>query len=194
VSYLPPTPTDQTAWPEAYGKDIAVQIRLIDEKWKRTFPLLTYYQIKKATTPATDPNMPIGEAGKTQFDPVWGESVPADMASTGWRQPHGDAVADAADPELFEAPVSMNFRVQRIAKESELKKYGFDQIRDLLLFVPLSILDENSVIVTAGDSGDYVIWDGDEYTVLQKERAGYWKNTNVRLYMALNCEHRRPGA
>lgn len=191
MSYLPPSPTDPTAWPEEYGKDIAVQIRLIAEKWKRQFPLLSYYGIKKATTPAVDPDTPVGESGRTQFDPVWGEAVPESMASTGWVQPHGDATADAANPELFEVPIKMNFRVQRITKEMDLKKYGFDQIRDLSLFIPLSILDDNGVTVKPGD---YVVWDGDKYAVLQDNRVGYWHNSNVRLYMALNCEHLREGA
>ncbi len=191
MSYLPPTPTDPTVWPEAYGKDIAVQIRLISEKWKRMFPLLSYYRLKKATTPATDPDTPVGETGETQFDPVWGEGVPASMATTGWEQPHGDAASDAANPELFESPLELNFRVQRVVKETDLKKYGFDQMRDLLLFIPLSILDEAGVTVV---HGDYVVWDGDQYTVLQFDRVGYWQNTNARLYMALNCEHRRLGA
>lgn len=191
MSYLPPSPTDATSWPEAYGKDIAVQVRLIAEKWQRMFPLLDYYRIKKATTPATDPDMPTGESGETQFDPVWGEAVPESMATTGWQQPHGDATADAANPELFESPLKMNFRVQRITKETDIKKYGFDQIRDLLLFIPLSILDEKGVTV---QSGDYVVWDGDDYLVLQRDRVGYFHNTNVRLYMAFNCEHAREGS
>lgn len=191
MSYLPPSPTDPTAWPDAYGRDIAVQIRLIAEKWQRTFPLLSYYSLKKGTTPATDPDMPVGETDRTQFDPVWGEAVPATMASTGWIQPHGDAAVDAANPELFEVPLKMNFRVQRIVKEKELKKYGFDQIRDLLLFIPLSILDDNGVKVKPGD---YVVWDGDKYAVLQDNRVGYWQNSNVRLHMALNCEHLREGS
>jgi hypothetical protein len=191
MSYLPPSPTDPTTWPEEYGSDIAVQIRLIDEKWRRTFPLLSYYGLKKATTPATDTDTPVGESGRTQFDPIWGEAVPATMATTGWVQPHGDAVADAANPELFEVPLKMNFRVQRIAKDKDLKKYGFDQMRDLLLFIPLSILDDNGVTVKPGD---YVVWDGDKYAVLQDNRVGYWGNTNVRLYMALNCVHLKEGS
>ena len=191
MSYLPPAPTDPTTWPEEYGKDIAVQIGLIAEKWKRPFPLLAYYSIKKATTPSTDPDTPVGESGRTQFDPVWGEAVPESMAVSGWVQPHGDAVADAANPELFEVPLNMNFRVQRIVKEKELKKYGFDQMRDLLMFTPLSILDENSVTIKRGD---YIVWDGDKYLVLQHNRVGYWQNTNVRLYIALDCEHLREGS
>ena len=191
MSYLPPTPTDPTVWPEPYGKDIALAIRMIDEKWQRHFPLLPYYGLKKATTPMTDPDHPTGEPGNTQFDPVWGESVPVSMAATGWVQPHADGTPDAVDPELFRDPVQLNFRVQRSEPELELKKYGFDQMRDLLLFIPLSILDAAGIKI---QQGDYATWDGDEYAFLQFDRVGYWKNTNVRLYMAINCEHRRHGS
>ena len=190
MPYLPPNPTVGAAWPQPYGADVATAIRMIADKWKRQFPALDYYQLKKATTPSDDPNTPTGEPGNTMFDPIWGESVPVDMA-TGWRQPHGNTTPDAPNPELFEPPVKLHMRVQREAKEKELKKYGFDQVRDLLAFVPLSLLDEAGVTVK---QGDYFVWDGDEYVVLQFDRVGYWKNTNVRLYMALNCEHRRPGS
>jgi hypothetical protein len=191
MSYLPPDPLISATWPKAYGKDIVNVLRQIESKWLRHFPELDYYGLKKATTPMTDPDQPTGEPGNTQFDPVWGESVPESMAVTGWKQPHGDGVADAADTELFRDPVKLNFRVQREAHELELKKYGFDKIRDLLLFIPLTLLDKAGVTM---QQGDYVSWDGDEYTFLQIDRVGYWKNTNVRLYMAINCEHRRHGA
>jgi hypothetical protein len=191
MAYLPPNPTEATSFPVAYGVDIATAIRMAEEKWQRHFPSLAYYPLKKAVTPA-EPNedSPVGEAGNTVFDPIWGEAIPASMA-TEWEQPHADDVPNAPHPEIHADPVQLHLRIQREATEKELKRYGFDELRDLLAFSPLSLLDEAGIEVT---QGDYFIWDGDEYEVLQMERSGYWKNTNVRLYLVMNCTHRRAGS
>ena len=190
MSYLPQDPLVATTWPEAWGKDIAMAIRMISEKWARHFPKLPYYQLKKATTPSTDPNVPTGEAGMTLFDPVWGEHVPDDMA-TEWKQPHGDATAQAAEVEKFENAVEIHIRLQRESLKETLEKYGIDEVRDVIAFVPLSRLDAAGVVVKRGD---YFTWDGDPYEVHEYDRVGYWKNSNVRIYMLMNCSHRRKGS
>jgi len=189
MPYLPPNPTLETSFPIAYGRDIATAIKMIEEKWARHFPLLDYYPLLKHTTVITDPNVPIGDPGTTKFDPVWGEAVPAAMAT--WENPHANAVADAPRPELYGTPVKLNIRIQKEAHQLELKRYGFDRVRDLLAFVPLSVLDKAGITVQVDD---YFIWDGRPFEVKQIDPVGYWHNTNVRLYMAMNCEHRRPGS
>jgi hypothetical protein len=194
VSYLPPNPTEATSFPIAYGKDIALAIRMIEEKWTRHFPELAYYQLKKATDPASpDPDSPTGEAGNTIFDPVWGEAIPAAMSSE-WQQPHANDIPDAPRPELYADPVNLHLRVFREARDMDLKRWGFDKVRDLLIASPLSLLDKVEPDGVTVRVGDYFIWDGDEYEVMQYSRDGYWKNTNVRLYIVMNCKTRRKGS
>jgi len=191
MAYLPPNPTEETAFPESYGRDIVLAIRMIEDKWKRHFPPLDYYPLKKAVTPADpNPDSPVGEAGTTIFDPIWGEEIPAAM-SAGWEQPHADNIPNAPRPELHAVPIKLHLRIQREAHEKELKRYGFDELYNMLVFSPLSLLDAAGIEVT---QGDYFMWDGRPYEVLQIERAGYWKNTNVRLYMVMNCTSRRAGS
>jgi hypothetical protein len=191
MAYLPPNPTEETAFPVSYGKDIALAIRMIEEKWQRHFPPLDYYPLLKAVTPA-EPNedSPVGETGTTVYDPIWGEAIPESMA-TGWEQPHADALPNAPRPELHGSALQVHLRIQREARDMDLKRYGFDKFRDLLAFSPLSLLDKLSLTV---EVGDYFVWDGDEYEVLQYSRDGYWKNSNVRLYLVMNCENRRQGS
>jgi hypothetical protein len=196
-SYLPVLPLNDTYRPEGYGKDVITAISQIDEMWRLRFPLLPYYQLLKKTTPSpglTDPvsddeNAPTGEIGASAFDPIWGESIPSDLST--WEQPHGDDEPDAPRPELHADPVKLHIRIQRENLEQELKKYGFDEVRDMIGFIPLSHLDAAGVRV---QNGDYLIWDDDEYEILQHDRVGYWKNTNLRLYMLLNLQHRRAGS
>jgi len=190
MPYLPPQSTEDTNFPEAFGKDLRTQIRMIDEQYKRMFPLIDYYQIRKAVTPAANANQIVGEATNTKFDPMWGESVDPTMAN--WTQPHlSNPVLQTQAVEVFDPPIQINARCQRDGLEKELKKYGFDQVRDLIVFIPLSLLDANGITCNAGDK---FRWDDHEYTVKQVERVGYWKNTNVRLYILLNCDHLRPGS
>lgn len=194
MAYLPISSgfVQETNFPEAFGKDLRCQADQIEEMYKRFYTKITYYNLKKATDPSADANDPTGEAGNTKFDPLWGESVPATMEATGWEQPHGSVgVHDPNNPEIYEEPFDVHAKIQREALDLELKKYGFDRVRDLLVTIPLSFFDAHDITVR---NGDYFLWDDDEYVVLQHDCKGYWQNTNICLYMVINAEHRRAGS
>lgn len=195
MTYLPEQYVHETKLPLPFGKDLALQVRLIGERYRLNYPVIEYFPFRGDPTPSTSlpggiPTV-VGEAGGSAFDPLWGETVPAAQLTTGtWQQPH-DGTGAAADPEVFYPKIEFNGRIQREAKEKELKKYGFDQIRDLLLFVPSATLDSFGISARAGDE---FIWDGFRYIVKQVEATGYWKNTNLRLYVAMNCEQKKVGS
>lgn len=193
-------PTENTILPKAGGKDLAMQVRLIEEKYRKFFPEITYFKLKKQVTAVADPAdavQIIGASGTTQFDRLWGEQVPASMETTGWQQPHlseqdpDTATHDAPDRGEYEDAVEIHGRVQRIAREDELKKYGFDRLRDLILHLPLFTMQK---IGLRPRPGDYFIWDGDQFDVKQVNRRGWWKNTNVRLYYVISSAHRHLGS
>jgi len=192
MAYLPTTVVEHTSFPKAQAEDFWLGVRLVEENWTRHFPFLDYFPLAQAVTPDTAGDHIVGEAGTTNFDAIYGESVDEVMAAA-WAQPHGDDAVDAAveDIEVFDSKVQLPMMVKREAKEDDLKKWGFDQFRDLLAIVPLSMLDKHAIIVQPGDK---IEWDGDVFNVLQHTRTGYWGNTNVRLYMAFNLEHRREGS
>lgn len=193
MPYLPNPAALETSFPKVNTKDMAFQIRLIEEMYRRKFPLISYSCLKIAVNPTSiTPNgdrAPVGAPGTTKFDPVWNEAV--DPLQTSWKQPHATAGnVLATDVEQFTDPIGINARVQRISKETELKKYGFDKVRDLTLFIPLTLLDRKGIKVKHGDKFD---WAEKSYTVLDFNTNGYWKNTDLAMYMVLNCEHRRRG-
>lgn len=194
MPYLPEVTALQTVFPKIDTRDFEFQLRLIDEQYERMYPRIAYVCLKKAVTvtavTASGDRTPVGEAGTTTFDPIWGEAIAP--GAVAWLQPHatvGDVVA--TDVEQYADPVTVNARIQRITKETQIKKYGFDKVRDLTLFIPLSILDRVGVTCKHGDK---FTWNSYEYEVLELNTQGYWKNTDVALYMALNCEQRRRGA
>jgi hypothetical protein len=196
MPYLPEDFTHPTVMPQAYGADVLHAIRTIEEKWARFYPQVNYFCLRKAVTVVpknaqgdVDTQSLSGVSGTTVFDPILGEAV--DNTSTVWKQPHLSGDTRAANPERFMDPIRVHAQVRREAKEKELKKLGFDEVRDLLLTIPTSALDKLGIEVTQGDR---FVWDNDLYEVLQFETTGYWKNTNLRLYMILNCRHYHPGS
>jgi len=198
MPYIPENFTMPTGMPLAYEKDVLTAIRIVEEKWTRFYPQIRYFSLNKAVTnvPLTstgdiDTESVSGTAGGTTFDPVWGEAVDPVALASGWKQPHLSGDRRAVDPEQFATPVYINAQVRREAREKELKKLGFDEVRDLLVTIPLSLLDKLAITVTQGDR---FIWDNDMFEVLQYETTGYWKNTNLRIYMVLNCRHQHPGS
>lgn len=138
-------------------------------------------------------NMGVTRVPNTQFDMLWGESIPEVTQDEGWVQPHDNPSVPAVNKQIdkHKGPYYIHARVQREPKEKELKKIGFDKVRDLLIYIPLVFFDEYGIRVEAGD---YFIWDDTRWEVKDQNRVGYWKNTNVRLFMAINAEHMRSGS
>jgi hypothetical protein len=190
--YLPPTTVDHTEFPKAQAEDFWLAVRLAEENWSRHFPFLQYHALNQAPTPDTAGDYVVGAAGTTNVDLIYGETVDEAMAAA-WTQPHNDDAVSAAvsDVEVFADAVLLPIRAAREAQEKELKRWGFDEVRDLLATIPLSLLDKHAITVQQGDK---VVWDADEYTVLQYTRDGYWGSSNARLFMVCNLEHRREGS
>jgi hypothetical protein len=192
MTLLPPRTDSPTAFPTAHGPDLQQHIRQTEEMWRVSYPVVNYMSMLKAVTSVTDVNTLSGEAGTTQFDPMWGEAVPANMGAT-WKQPHAntDPAVHASDPALFSPAVPLHARIQRTAREDLLKKVGFDRIRSLLLTIPASMCDAVNINPKAGDR---FTWDGELYHVLQYSPLGWWMNTNTKLYVVLNCAHEHRGS
>ena len=191
MPYLPTSPTMETTFPQEYGPDVLQGIQIIEEKWIRHFPQISYFCLKKGIVAVDSIDTVSGEVDGSAFDPLWGETVdPALLAQT-WQQPHQNASAEAANTAVFEDPEKIHAQVRREARDDELKKLGFDRFRDLVLTIPLSLLDRAGI---TAQQGDRFIWDNDLFQVEQINRTGFWKNTNLRIYMVFNCEHARMGS
>jgi hypothetical protein len=192
VPYLPYDPLNEAAFPEGYGKDVVLQNRLIREKWHRMYPPQSYYMLKRQRTRITDLDTISSISGVTLMDPLHGEAVDPGMAGQEFTQPHlGGFKATTDDTDVFESAIIVPMQTKREAKKEELFRWGFERVRDLLVIIPLVILDEEHVTCGAGDK---LTWSGNEYNVKQYATDGYWKATNLRLYMVLNCETRRRGS
>lgn len=197
-SYLPIDVLEYTEFPKANGKDVYRQIAMIEDVWARQMPKVEFYNAKKFPTASldeggeVDPNVLSGEEGTTKYDPLWGERVSDSVANGGaWVQPHGKEDHSVNGRGVFEVPVLLPCQIERIQKERQMKKYGFDEVREIVATIPVSFLDRFGVKVEAGDK---FVWDGEQYEVKQERRDGWWMNSNVRLYVVMACDHWRPGS
>ena len=192
MPYLPPNFLNETVMPQAQGYDLNLAIGFIEERWQRFYTAVQYYTIIKPFTAAPAGNFIVHKSGSTAFDSLYGESVDVNTATTGWQQAHGNSGLNTVDVEQYDDPVGVNARVPRRDPDTGLYNYGFDRVRKMDLgaevVIPVSLLDRLCITCQAGDK---LVWDGDEYIVKQETACGYWKNTNIRLYMKLMCEHRR---
>lgn len=189
MTYLPPLDLNGTEFPQALGEDLVTAIGMIEEEWQRSFPVVDYYPISKETTTVTDPSMMSGSAGKTKFDPLWGEAVPSNM--TVWQQPHLSGDFNAADPMVYEKAIPINCRIERGVRETQLKKFGFDLTRNIVATIPTSLLDKSGITVRAGDR---FRWNGEDFEVLQWYQSGWYYNTNVILYITMSVQSARKGS
>lgn len=178
--------------PAQGGADRLLQNRLAIEKWRRYFSPVPYYQIKKAVTYVV--NRPsdklVGETATTKFDPLYGEAIDPSASPT-WQQPHGSDVLHAADPEVYAAAVQVPLRVQIEARDSDLKLWGFERMEDAIASCPDALLSQLTVTCK---SGDYFVWGGHEYEVLQVVPSARFKNDPATLYAVLNCKTKRRGS
>jgi len=195
---MPKFPTDDhtsittTEFPKTWSKDVRMQARIVEEQWRRVFPLIPYYSLKKAVTPRADIedfDELVGEDSTTKFDTLWREGVPTTSGT--WKQPHLSGDLNATERHLFEESISMHMKLIMEGTEHELKRFGFDKVKDIVAQVPMIFFDRFN---RKPQEGDKFFWDGDMFVVLQTKRHMYWKNTNIRMYYVLNCERKRRGS
>lgn len=202
MSYFPPDFLQDTVLPRAYDRDLQFQLRTISERWRRFYPEVQYFSLLKRTTAVYPPvaiavsqdpvNLITGEAGTTRFDDLYREHVPATVTPvTGWQQPHNDPAHNASEEEVFDIAKPLHVRFFREAKQTQITKWGFDKFRDVILTIPLILLDEIGVVAKEGDK---FLYERESYLVSEANTTGYWKNSNLSLYAVLNCVHKRRGA
>jgi hypothetical protein len=179
---------------------------MIKERYRRFFPPVDYYQLIQGTgiaaTPDTVTGIPapvadVSEPTSAGFDILYGESIDRQTADANrWDQPHLSGVQDATtELEKFRDPLPIHMRIERPGTPQDRKRalelYGFDKVRDIIAHIPAVFFDDCGF---RAKEGDKIVWDGEEYVVIQEAGSGYWKNSNVRLYRGLNMEHKRLGS
>lgn len=199
--YIPPHVLEDTVFPTAgpyaSGKDLTTLIRLLKEKWVRFFPIIDYYCLNYTPT-KVDHDAGTDLSGTpqdtTKVDDLWGEDVPVSLTAE-WIQPHSVSIegmsADATNTRAYLPAKQFNLPIQRSVTDKTLKRFGIDEMRDVLVTFLTPVLDELSITVKVGDK---FVWDGESYEIEQAKEEGFWQNTNVPLYVIGNCKRLRLGS
>ena len=175
-------------WMMGGGGSMLLVLGVLRERWRRHFPHLLYSPLLHAPTTAVDPNTPVGDAGTTKYDPLWGE--PVDTRMTAVTQPQGTAYR-AAENYQYRDAIRLPCRVNRAAHQTELQRWGFDKMRELIVSIPCPILDDYGITARPGDKFD---WKNTTFRVAQVSLDGYWRNSSIALYAVLNCQTLRHGS
>lgn len=130
----------------------------------------------------------------TLYDCVWGEPVPPGVQDEGWKQPQTNPQLGGAtrkDVSVWTGPWYLHARVVEEPEQKELKRYGFDEVRELLVHLPVLALDAHGI---RAQIGDYLVWNDMNWEVLQMTRGGRWKSSNQKLFITLACDQQRQGS
>lgn len=192
VPYLPNKEILGTLFTSVDMSDLETHLRLLEERWKRFFPILDWRQLDFNPVPMTSGGEAYvaGVDGKTIINPVYNEAIPQgpnDNANPGvqYQSPHGGPV-DATNRKIYKPTVPIHVQVKRIRPDNALtvtNKAGRSDARFILL---CSLLDRAGITVNEGDQVGYR---GTRYEIREAviPEDGYWQqNTNIPLYVV--CE------
>ena len=189
MTYLPPRILDSAGFIPSTDEDLMTVVSGIKERWEFSYPRVEYKSISRMATPSASTEALSGVTGSTKVDPLWGESV--DSSLTTWQQPHHSSTIVTSDPAVYSKPKSVHCRIERGVRKSQMEKYGFDPVRNMVGTIPTVCLDEMSISVSPGDR---IRWAGDWYEVLQCFNYGWYFNTNIPLYVIMSLQSARIGS
>ena len=188
MAYLPPLDTLDTEVSPADARDIRTAMGLIEEKWRRHYPVVRWHQLDYTPgmpSEAGEANV-IGAIGATRVDDLWGEAVPCDEVTGEFFQPHGkteeQTPADVGTRYKFKDPVEVHCLLQYDPIADPLKLSSTQGMRKARLVVPTVVADRAGLTISVGDEVRAL---GMRFTIEQAhipERAR-WKWTNIPLYI-----------
>lgn len=109
---------------------------------------------------------------------------------------------DILDPEFFGNPDTkdnriLNFRclIEHEPPKQMLKKYGVDEQREIVFFLPFPILKQKGIVSEwrpfGVDIGDLIVWDGTWYQAWNVHRDHYFGQRDKSHYIATFCNRYR---
>lgn len=178
--------------------DLTSHNLLLIEKWELMYPKYAYKQILMSPTVAADngETLTSGTTSGTVVDAVYGEVVPLHL-TRGFVQPHGTKggapEVDATVSKRFKDPVLLPVYVDRDSTERPLTSRGQEALRYFKIIWPAALLDRYGVSVNAGDEFEYGSQEIEIQSVYVPPR-GYWKTTNIPLYIQASGSLRVKGS
>lgn len=185
--YQPPSVIHDSRLTRASAGGLRTANKLLIEKWELLYPFIPWKMLDllpQAAVVAGAAELSSTPGGGTVFDPLYGEAVPVD-ASGNFTQPHGDssgANTDATARTRYKTPINVPLHIRREKPENPLTEQGEDASRKYTIVIPTAVLDKYGVVANVGDRLTYHAHFIEIYEVRIPER-GYWKHTNIPMYI-----------
>ena len=190
--YLPVKFPTADALPLPYGRDLLTQVGMIEAMYTQQYPPINYRTLLKSLAHRNiTTDAPVGAVNTTVFDALWGEPVDPLLTGVAWKQAHLSGYLDATANARYADSKSFPARTQVEATDVELKRWGFDRVRSLIVTIPVSFLDHHEITIA---EGDLLEWNGQMYAVKDIAKVGRWFNTETFLYRVLNLDQARRGS
>jgi hypothetical protein len=136
--------------------------------------------------------------GIINFVPVSTERKPrGDFQTAGVDTLDGDVLT----PQFIGTPpdgqnmISLHCIIQHEPEKQLLKKYGIDEQRDIVFFIPFREFEEKGLISDwrpfGADIGDLIFWDGSWYQAWEAKRDSYFGQRDRVHFMACFCDRYR---
>jgi hypothetical protein len=199
MSYIPFSTEEITRFPQAFSKDLKFAIERLEEKWKRHYPIIDYHELRLDYDRPEAVNdggivRPVETGDSTTWDDLWGEDLPDFQSDITYSNPHSQVdspEADANVSQVFCDPVPIHVHMLEQATEYQLKKMGRDLMHDVVATFLTPLLDAQGLTIK---SGDRLAWGGRTCQILDVKNRGFWKMTNIFLFLECDCEEARYGS
>lgn len=200
MPYILPSVIHDASFTPWQSDDVATACSLLVEKWETFYPEVDYFMIDYTPTVPVDKgeSLATGERPATIVDPLYGEAVPVrDLGAGAWEiiQPHGSSSeameVDAPSRKRHKDPLRIHVHVARAEPNPELTLEGTNTAREFTLTIPTALLDVHGIVVK---SGDRIRWGVNLLELKEVKIRGYWKWTNIPLYVVAEASIEATGS
>lgn len=193
MPYIQPSVIHDAGFTPWQSESIKTACDILIEKWELMYPQFDYLMIDYEATLPVDKGetLATGVSPATIVDPLYGEAIPVrDLGGGQWEttQPHGTSAAalatDATVRKKYKPAVPLFMHVKRNEQNPELKLEGANPSRDFTLTVPTPLLDKYGVVIKPGDRMRMGVV---QMEMKEVRLVGYWKWTNIPLYVRMEA-------
>lgn len=193
MPYIQPDVIHDAGFTPWQSESLRTACDLLIEKWETFYPQYDYFMLDYVPTVPVDKgeSTASGSTPGTIVDPLYGEAIPVhDLGGGQWEaiQPHGSTTpameTDAPSRKKHKTAVPLFIHLLRNEQNPELKLEGANTSREFTLTVPTPLLDKYGVVIR---SGDRIAVGVNLIEVKEVRMVGYWKWTNIPLYIKMEC-------
>lgn len=189
MAYQSPQIVRAAALTPAGSADLRTANALLIEKWQLFYPAGLWRMADYTPTASVYAGeAPLsGTLPGQRVDELYGEAVPLTVSGQ-YFQPHAPGATTDAPSERrrYKAGITVNVGFRREPVEDPLELAGAIMSRKFTVTMPVALLDLLSITANVGDA---IVLAGQQMEVSESivPEGGYWKFTNIPMYVVCKC-------